>query len=159
MANAFVIQADSSDAQRATSEAVLRQAIELYRELLSDEGELPSRDDVSHNLLVAKAMLARILKNDGDRSTSPPEVERQEESPNGQGEPGAPIPSERPDPEPADSSVHNEVQQATPGIADRDPGPLSPQAAAELLSSAMKRLAQSRNPSPAARPPRSTRDY
>lgn len=158
MANAFVLQADLSDTHRAPSEAALRQAIEFYRELLSGEGELPSRDDVSHNLLVAKAMLARILKSEGNR-TSPTEVNRQEESPNGQGEPGDPIPSEKVDSKPAESSVHNEVRQATPGIGDRDPGPLTPQAAAKLLSDAMNRLAKPRNPSPAASPPRSARDF
>lgn len=144
LANVHVWMSEAVGLGDADRRSHLRRAIELYRTLRElGPGELPSQEDVLHNLLVAKVALSKISpmptgtaesapSNAMDDSNPPARQDEKANSPTA-------APSERTDANPAEASVAADVKSPTPGIPDRDPGPLTKSDAEDRLNQALER--------------------
>lgn len=141
LANACVHRSESAGLGPEDRRALLRTALDLYRDLLAappSDGLDPR--DVVHNRMVAKIALGKLAEAE-DRGPGPARTEQ----PTGEGAPeraASPdaVPADRPETRPAEASIPGEVRRSTPGIADRDPGPLTPEQAETLLRNALERL-------------------
>lgn len=158
IANAHVIQADVHQASNKQRRDDIRRAIDLYRGLLAAESSLISSDDVRHNLMVAKLMLAKLGSDSAKTAADSVDKDRQESEPSADSS-TTPDPSERGDVDPPEASISTPVKQPTPGIADRDPGILSPEQARERLQAARQRATQTARPAPSPQTRRRWDDY
>jgi hypothetical protein len=159
LANAYVHRSETPGLRFEDRRALLQTAIDVYRGLLlAPQSEAPDRGDVLHNRMVAKIALGKLP--DSQNRGPAPEVgdqPKRESAPERTASPTA-APSERRESRPAEASIPGDVRRSTPGIANRDPGPLTPDDAEKLLRKAMERLRsesqkQRRAPAPRQRGP------